>query len=803
MASIAQATPKNTEAKEAEPINPELEARIASLLEVGEECLTEADLRNLLTKKASFNLYDGFEPSGRMHIAQGVFKAMNVNKCTAAGGTFIFWVADWFALMNDKMGGDLDKIKDVGQYLIEVWTAAGMDMEHVVFKWASDDICAKGDGAAAAAAAAAAADVAAAAAAATAESGESKDGGGKKKKKKKKKKSGSVQLGYWPQMLDIARRFNIARIKKCCQIMGRLEGTLTAAQILYPLMQCTDVFHLKADICQLGVDQRKVNMLAREYCDTIKRKLKPVILSHHMLYGLKAGQAKMSKSDPDSAIFMEDTEEDVRRKITNAYCPSKVGGDEVDAETKAALAKAAEAPQMFDVLVVDELKNPCLDYIQHIVFKPPNATFEAGGKVYKSADEVKIAFIGGELSEINLKEGLIVAINKLLEPVRAHFSRNDNGQRDLLERVQGYKREPATKSVGVVTTRLGVGKSSQIETPPAWTVSGKPVFVVFAPYVNVNDTMGSVLTTLRQLRSAPEGSEIILWIPDWSTRVLSTCGADPNPSKHIENVDASIKLFLSALTSVDATSTKSLGMKKTTMESVKIIRQSEAILSDPSGYWISVINVGRLFQLEDIQSVDPATDTAGQVISTMMYVGDVLALAPQHICVSTEHQRLLAELSVKYYEDANVQDLIKPEIIVVDPISTTLLEGPSPGAGDGEYFLCDDLKSGAGNKMKRAFCAPTNVEFNPPLKLAIDVGLGMFCKEISCGSEDKAPYVDGASMMADFKTDTLSPQTLKPAMKKIFSGIMEAIQSGWKADCGDEVKLMKKVRSAALKKKKK
>ena len=35
-------------------------------------------------------------------------------------GTFIFWVADWFALMNDKMGGDLDKIKTVGEYLVEV-----------------------------------------------------------------------------------------------------------------------------------------------------------------------------------------------------------------------------------------------------------------------------------------------------------------------------------------------------------------------------------------------------------------------------------------------------------------------------------------------------------------------------------------------------------------------------------------------------------------------------------------------------------------------------------------------------------
>jgi tyrosyl-tRNA synthetase len=30
-----------------------------------------------------------------------------------------------------------------------------------------------------------------------------------------------------------------------------------------------------------------------------------VIISHHMLAGLKEGQEKMSKSDPDSAIFME------------------------------------------------------------------------------------------------------------------------------------------------------------------------------------------------------------------------------------------------------------------------------------------------------------------------------------------------------------------------------------------------------------------------------------------------------------------------------------------------------------------
>lgn len=95
--------------------DPEVEKKLALVRSVGEECVTEAELRNILVKKPNFVLYDGFEPSGRMHIAQGVFKALNVNKCTAAGGTFIFWVADWFALMNDKMGGDLERIKTVGQ----------------------------------------------------------------------------------------------------------------------------------------------------------------------------------------------------------------------------------------------------------------------------------------------------------------------------------------------------------------------------------------------------------------------------------------------------------------------------------------------------------------------------------------------------------------------------------------------------------------------------------------------------------------------------------------------------------------
>ena len=87
-------------------------------------------------------------------------------------------------------------------------------------------------------------------------------------------------------------------------------------------MQCTDIFFLDVDICQLGIDQRKVNMLAIEMADPSADK--PIIVSHGMVSGLIEGQEKMSKSKPDSAIFMEDSPEEVTRKIKKAFCPPKV-----------------------------------------------------------------------------------------------------------------------------------------------------------------------------------------------------------------------------------------------------------------------------------------------------------------------------------------------------------------------------------------------------------------------------------------------------------------------------------------------
>ena len=43
-----------------------------------------------------------------------------------------------------------------------------------------------------------------------------------------------------------------------------------------------------------------------------------------MMPGLLEGQEKMSKSDPNSAIFMEDSEAEVNAKIKKAFCPPLV-----------------------------------------------------------------------------------------------------------------------------------------------------------------------------------------------------------------------------------------------------------------------------------------------------------------------------------------------------------------------------------------------------------------------------------------------------------------------------------------------
>lgn len=352
----------------------DIETRMDLIRQVGEEIITEEDLKNVLETKKKPIAYDGFEPSGNIHIAQGVLRAINVNKMTKAGVKFKMLSASWHAWANNKLGGDLERIEIAGKYLIEVWKQCGMDLSKVEF--VSDDKL-KGD------------------------------------------------PDYWKDIMKVATNSTIKRILRCSQIMGRKEGeTLYSSQIVYPLMQFTDIFRLKCDITQLGMDQRKVNVLARELGPKLGL-WKPVVVSHHMLMGLgqppkgentaeKAIDMKMSKSKPDTAIFMTDSEEDIKRKIRKAYCPEKV---------------------------LEE--NPIIEYCKYIIFEKYDTIkierpAKFGGDLeIQNYDELCKLFRSGDLHPMDLKQSVTFYINEMLSPIRKHFEKNAKAKK-LLEQVNSF-----------------------------------------------------------------------------------------------------------------------------------------------------------------------------------------------------------------------------------------------------------------------------------------------------------------------------------------------------------------------------
>ncbi|MEM1676965.1 MAG: tyrosine--tRNA ligase, partial [Nitrososphaerota archaeon] len=90
-----------------------------------EEVITIEELRELLETVEHPVAYDGFEPSGLAHLPFGVLRAIKLEDMLEAGCRFKLLLADWHAMINNKMGGDLNKIRKVGEYFIEVWKAAG------------------------------------------------------------------------------------------------------------------------------------------------------------------------------------------------------------------------------------------------------------------------------------------------------------------------------------------------------------------------------------------------------------------------------------------------------------------------------------------------------------------------------------------------------------------------------------------------------------------------------------------------------------------------------------------------------
>ena len=341
----------------------DIETRLEHVRSVGEEIITERELRTLFETNDHPTAYDGFEPSGLANLAIGVLRPILVDDMLKAGVRMKLWIADWFAWVNNKMGGDLQKIQEVGRYFIEVWRAAGVDMSNVDVLWTSD---------------------------------------------------AARQEEYWKKVITVAQNSTLARAQRALTIAGRTtKESVQTAQLFYPMMQVADIFWLNVDICQLGVDQRRANILAREIADKMKWK-KPVAVHHHMLIGLQGRKepegfdedgivdaeisSKMSKSKPETSIFVHDSTAEILKKVNSAYCPPKV----------------LEG-------------NSLIEYSRYIIFRKRKSLMierpdKYGGTVeFFSPVELERAYAGGSLHPADLKKGVGETLDNIISPIRDHF----------------------------------------------------------------------------------------------------------------------------------------------------------------------------------------------------------------------------------------------------------------------------------------------------------------------------------------------------------------------------------------------
>ncbi|MFN7991219.1 MAG: tyrosine--tRNA ligase [Candidatus Micrarchaeia archaeon] len=333
-----------------------------------EEVVTEEDLRKVFQNHERPRHYIGFEISGMVHLGTGLCTSIKLKDFLEAGVRPTIFLADYHSYINQKLGGDLDKIREVALgYFKHAFISLGLEEGKVDFVLASE----------------------------------------------------LYDSEYWKLVLGISKDTTINRMLRCISIMGRKETEATSsAAIVYPAMQAADIFMLDVQIAHAGLDQRKVHMLARELAHSYKREF--VAVHHHLLPGLQnvaradanenaqsaktkeeeVLEKKMSKSIPGSAIFIHDTEDEIRAKIKKAHCPEK----------------AVEG-------------NPIVEYAEYLVLRDKGMRIERpskfGGDIdIADAGELKRIYAEGKLHPMDLKNAVGRELIALLRPSREYFEKN-------------------------------------------------------------------------------------------------------------------------------------------------------------------------------------------------------------------------------------------------------------------------------------------------------------------------------------------------------------------------------------------
>ena len=200
-------------------------------------------------------------------------------------------------------------------------------------------------------------------------------------------------------IFDLYKIMGLVKLKRAIrassEVVRQVENP-DLGSINYALMQAIDIHHIGADIAYSGIDQRKIYMLAREEVSKLGHK-KPICI-FTPLVGLNKTGGKMSASDPNSSIYIDDTPNLVAKKISKAYCPEGIIKD-----------------------------NGIIDLIRHVVF-PVDGKFDivrpekfGGNKSYSSISDLENDYSSKKIHPADLKSNLTIVFNNYLSIVHKHF----------------------------------------------------------------------------------------------------------------------------------------------------------------------------------------------------------------------------------------------------------------------------------------------------------------------------------------------------------------------------------------------
>ena len=349
-------------------LSDEANHRLHTMVDSVEEVVGVEHLINALHHGTShggdgvLRCYVGFEPSGKAHIGWKVL-ALQLRRMLDANANVMVFLADWHAWVNDKFNGDMDAIQTTAVYMQETFRALldhppeGEGPGELQFKWASELM-------------------------------ESSD--------------------YWARVLRCSKGATLAMVRKTFTIMGRDEASSDhdLSKFYYPAMQAADIFEMDIDIAIGGMDQRKAHMFMRDVASKYGW-AKATCLHTPIISSLKASGSrmesfdhKMSKSDPNGALLLHDTHDQIRKKMRKAYI-------------------SPEDPQ-----------SPVYELAEHILLPEfgeivvtPNPKF-GEPSTWTDLEAFRAAVMDGTLHPLDAKFGVADGLAKGLEALASHFESN-------------------------------------------------------------------------------------------------------------------------------------------------------------------------------------------------------------------------------------------------------------------------------------------------------------------------------------------------------------------------------------------